>query len=275
VSRLTQNRTKEILLKVPEITLVFWIIKILTTGMGEVFSDFLVLQINPVIGVGIGFTGFITALFLQFHAKRYIPWIYWLTVVMVSVFGTMVADVLHIEMGISYTASTVICIVLLAVIFILWKRTENTLSIHSINTRRREIFYWATVLATFSLGTATGDLTATTWQLGYFESGILFAVLIAIPFIAWRYFRMDSIFAFWFAYILTRPLGASFADWISVPAARGGLDFGTGTVSLILSAVIAMLVLWLQLRYRHKQSFHEPSKIEHSTYMDPTHKQVH
>jgi uncharacterized membrane-anchored protein len=209
--------------KVPEVTLYFWITKVLTTGMGETTSDFLAQHIDPVIAVGLGFVAFAAAMLLQFRAVRYTAWIYWTAVVMVSVFGTMAADVLHVQFGIAYAVSTAFFSVVLAVVLVAWYKVEGTLSIHSIHTRSRELFYWATVLTTFALGTAAGDLTAVNLHLGYWASGVLFAVLIAIPAVAhWR-FGMNPIAAFWFAYIITRPLGASFADWMAVSHARGGL----------------------------------------------------
>jgi uncharacterized membrane-anchored protein len=233
--------------KVPEVTVYFWIIKVLTTGMGETTSDFLAKSLNPVIAVGIGGLGLMVALALQFSVRRYISWVYWLAVTMVSVFGTMAADVLHVVLGIPYVASTTFYALVLVAIFVVWYRSEKTLSIHSIHTRRREVFYWATVMATFALGTAAGDMTAGTMKLGYFSSGVMFAVLIAVPALAYWKLRLNEIFAFWFAYILTRPLGASFADWLGVPASRGGLGWGTGPVSLGLAAVIALFVGYLAI----------------------------
>ncbi|MCU1528587.1 MAG: hypothetical protein JWP75_2350 [Frondihabitans sp.] len=238
----TANATRTTLSKVPEITALFWIVKVLTTGMGETTSDFLVTHMNPVVGVGIGFVLFVVALVLQFRAERYQPVTYWFAVVMVSVFGTMAADVLHVGLGVPYLVSAPSFAVLLALVFVLWRRREGTLSIHSITTRRREIFYWLAVLATFALGTATGDMTATSLHLGYFASGVLFVVVMAIPAAGYALGRFNSIFAFWFAYVVTRPLGASFADWMGVSHARGGLDFGTGPVSLVLLVIIAVLV---------------------------------
>jgi uncharacterized membrane-anchored protein len=174
-----------------------------------------------------------------------VAWIYWFAVVMVSVFGTMVADVMHIVVGTPYVASTVGFAALLVIVFLGWYRTEGTLSIHSITTRRRELFYWATVLTTFALGTAAGDMTATTLGLGWFGAGVMFAVVMVVPAVGWRWFGLNAVFAFWFAYILTRPLGASFADWLALPPARGGLGFGTGRVSLALLALIVVLVGYL------------------------------
>ena len=236
--------------KVPEITAVFWIIKVLTTGMGETTSDFLVRLIDPVVAVGIGAVAFAVAFTLQFRVTRYVPAIYWLAVAMVSVFGTMAADVTHIVLGVPYVVSTAVFAVLLAAVFIVWFRTDGTLSIHSITSRRRETFYWATVLLTFALGTAAGDMTATTLHLGYFASGVVFAVVIAIPALAFRMFRLNAVVAFWFAYIVTRPLGASFADWMGVSHARGGLDWGTGPVSAVIAVIIVVLVGYLTVRER-------------------------
>ncbi len=247
--------------KVPEVTLYFWIIKVLTTGMGETTSDFLVHLFNPVIVVAVAGIILAASLLLQFAVRRYIPWIYWFAVVMVSVFGTMAADVLHIQFGIPYLVSTVFFTVTLAAIFLVWYLSEKTLSIHSIYTSRRELFYWATVLTTFALGTATGDMTAITLHLGYLSSGYLFAVLIAIPAIGHyvikgvlaeehRYQSTNAVLAFWLAYILTRPLGASFADWMGVSHARGGLAWGTGLVSLVLFIIIIGFVGYLAVTHK-------------------------
>lgn len=238
----TMHPAKRILTKVPEITAYFWIIKVLTTGMGEVTSDFLASHMDPVIAVAIGGIGLIISLILQFSVRRYVAWIYWLTVVMVSIFGTMAADVLHVGFGVPYIASTLFFVVALAAIFTIWYKSEKTLSIHSVYTIRRELFYWAAILATFALGTAAGDMTASTMHLGYFFSGVMFAILIAIPSLAYLLFGLNEIFTFWFAYIITRPLGASFADWVGVPQSRGGLGIGTGWVSLTLTIIILCLV---------------------------------
>ena len=249
-SRVSTSLDPSVLLsKVPEVTALFWVTKVLTTGMGETASDFLVRRIDPFVAVGLGAVAFVVAMALQLRARRYVPWTYWLAVSMVSVFGTMAADVVHIALGVPYAVSTVVFAIVLAAVFVVWHRTEGTLSIHSIRTRRRELFYWLTVLTTFALGTAAGDLTASTMHLGYFASGVLFAVVIAVPAVAhWR-LRLNAITAFWFAYIVTRPLGASFADWLGVPASRRGLDLGTGPVTLTLALVIAVLVGYLTVTH--------------------------
>jgi uncharacterized membrane-anchored protein len=245
LERLLTPRTRQGFSKVPEVTAIFWVIKALTTGMGESTSDFLVHGLVPEIAVVLGGIAFVVALYLQFSSDRYVPWRYWLAVAMVGVFGTMCADVLHVGLGVPYVVSTVFYALVLFAVFRIWHRVEGTLSIHSITTERREVFYWAAVLATFALGTAAGDLTAVTFGLGYFGSGLMFAAIIAVPAIGYWRFEMNSILAFWFAYVVTRPLGASFADWLGVSSARGGLGIGTGLVSFVLAAMIAMFVAFL------------------------------
>jgi uncharacterized membrane-anchored protein len=247
--------------KVPEITIYFWIVKILTTAMGESTSDYFVLHIDPVVAVAIGLVGLIIALVLQFRAQRYVAWIYWFTVIMIAIFGTMAADVLHVVVGIPYLVSTSFFAVALCIIFALWYASEKTLSIHSITTTRRETFYWLTILTTFALGTAVGDLTAVTFGWGYLYSGLVFGVLIAL--VAFGHYLVKSIlgmehrrqsrnavFAFWLAYILTRPLGASFADWAGKSQSIGGLGWGDGTVSLMLLALIVCFVGYLSVSRR-------------------------
>jgi uncharacterized membrane-anchored protein len=230
--------------KVPEVTIYFWIVKLLSTAMGESTSDYLVFHINPYIAVALGGIGLIVSLILQLSVHRYVAWIYWLAVVMVAIFGTMAADVLHVVLDIDYRVSTAFFLVALAVIFVAWYASEKTLSIHSINTRRRELFYWATVIATFALGTAAGDMTAATFGLGYFSSGVLFAILFAVPALAYWLFGLNEIVAFWFAYIMTRPLGASFADWFGKPI-LGGIGLGDTKVALVLTILIIGFVGYL------------------------------
>jgi uncharacterized membrane-anchored protein len=236
--------TKQAIRKVPEVTIYFWIIKLLSTAMGESTSDYLVYHINPYIAVALGSLGLIASLVLQLSVRRYVPWIYWLAVVMVAIFGTMAADVVHIVLHIPYLDSTVFFSIVLAVIFVVWYASEKTLSIHSINTPRRELFYWATVIATFALGTAAGDMTAATLGLGYFASGILFAVLFAVPALAYGLFGLNEIATFWLAYIMTRPLGASFADWFGKPI-LGGLGLGDTKVATVLTILIIGFVAYV------------------------------
>jgi len=230
--------------KVPEITAIFWIIKLLSTAMGESTTDYLVFQINPYVAVVLGCIGLAVALILQLLVSRYVAWVYWLAVVMVAVFGTMVADVAHVVLHIPYQISTAFFASALAIIFVTWYVSEKTLSIHTIYRGRREMFYWATVIATFALGTAAGDMTASTLRLGYFASFVLFAVLFALPALAYWLFGLNEIVAFWFAYIVTRPLGASFADWLGKPY-LGGLGLNDGKVALVLTILIIGFVGYL------------------------------
>lgn len=232
--------------KVPEVTIYFWIIKLLSTALGESTSDYLVRNINPYLAVALGFAGFVAALILQLSVRRYITWVYWLAVVMVAIFGTMAADVMYVVLNIPYLISTIAFAAVLAVIFFVWYRSEKTLSIHSINTRRRELFYWATVIATFALGTAAGDFTAATLHLGYLASGVLFGVLFVVPAVAYRLGRLNEVAAFWFAYIMTRPFGASFADWFGKPF-LDGLGLGDEKVSLVLTILIIGMVGYLTI----------------------------
>jgi uncharacterized membrane-anchored protein len=250
--------------KVPEITVVFWLIKVLTTGMGEALSDFLAKQ-SIVVAVVVGLGGIVLALALQLRTRRYTAVVYWSTVALVAVFGTMAADGVHL-IGLPYAESTAFYVLLVAGLFLTWYRTEGTLSIHSITTRRRELFYWATVLATFALGTAAGDFTANELGLGYLTSGLLFVAAIAVPLLGWRFLRLNPVAAFWTAYVLTRPLGASFADWFGKPASHGGgLGFGDGTVALVMSAAIAVGVAYVAVRRNDIQ----PPSAEERTPVTP------
>ena len=246
--------TTEGLRKVPEITVFFWIIKLLTTAMGESTSDYLVHQMDPVLAVILGAIGFAIAMVLQFRARKYIAWVYWLAVTMVAVFGTMAADVVHIVLGVPYWLSTASFALALTVIFIIWHKTERTLSIHSIFTPRREIFYWLAVVTTFALGTAAGDMTAITFGLGYLASGILFAVLFGIPLAAYGLLGAYEVGTFWAAYIFTRPLGASFADWFGRTPNSGGIGFGTGRTAVVLTTFIVLFVLYLTVTRRDIKS---------------------
>jgi len=240
-------------LRVPEITVYFWVIKALSTALGESTSDYSVHVMNPVVAVGFGFIAFVAALALQFWMRRYNPWTYWLAVCMVGVFGTMAADVLHVGFGVPYIASSILYAVVLFGVFFVWSRTERTLSIHTIDTPRREVFYWLAVVATFAMGTALGDLTATTFHLGYLASGFLFAGIIAIPALGFWLLRWNAVFSFWFAYVATRPLGASFADYMGKPRGVSGLGWGDGPVALVLALIILILVAFLAVTRRDVQ----------------------
>ena len=242
--------------KVPQIAVLFWVLKVLTTAMGEAASDFLV-SVNIALAAFVGAVGFGAAMWWQFRSRRYAAWTYWFAVAMVAVFGTMAADGLHVELGLPYAVTTIGYATALAVVFVLWRRSEGTLSIHSITTRRRETYYWLTVLATFALGTAVGDLTATTFKLGYFGSGLLFAAVIMVPAIGWWRLGFNPVFAFWFAYVITRPLGASFADWFAKPHWVGhGLGIGGGPVTVVSALAITGLVAYAAAQDRSRPGAH-------------------
>jgi uncharacterized membrane-anchored protein len=241
------GHVRQAVTKVPQITVWFWIAKVASTGMGEATSDYLYLRFGTFVSGVIGVLLLAGALALQFSRRRYVTWVYWLAVVAVAVTGTQAADGLHVVIGLPYWQTSILYACCLAVIFIAWYRTEGTLSIHSITTWRREAFYWATVMATFALGTALGDLTATTFKIGYFKSIILFLVVIAIPLVAHWKFRMNPVLAFWFAYTITRPLGASLADWLGVPHSLGGLNWGRGTVAILLTVPVLIAVGYMAI----------------------------
>ena len=250
-------------LKVPaRIAAIFWAIKLLTTAFGESTSDYLVHNANPYLAVLGGFVVFVIALALQLRATRYIPWTYWLAVGMVAVFGTMAADVLHVEFGVPYVVSSVLFAVLLTIVFWTWSRAEPTLSIHSITTARRELFYWAAVLATFAMGTALGDLAAYTLNLGFLSAGIVFAILFVLPGLAYYWFGLNATFAFWAAYVMTRPLGASFADWTGKSRAAGGIGIGDGTMAFILGALIVAGVAYLTVSHADQMEEAEQDVFE-------------
>jgi uncharacterized membrane-anchored protein len=265
-----QTATTKILTKVPEIIVIFWVLKLLTTGMGESMSDFLGQQ-NVPIAAAIGIFGLSFALWLQLRQREYRAPIYWFAVMMVAIFGTMAADGIHDGASIPYAVTTPVFACVVAAIFYLWYRSEGTLSIHSVTTRHRESFYWAAVLATFALGTAAGDLTAIQLKIGFFDSVLLFAAIIAIPAFGWWRFNMNPIVAFWLAYIVTRPLGASFADWFSKPAAQTGLGLGDGIVSAIALVVFVALVTYVALTKCDVQG----ERYDAAPYLHPHHPHPH
>lgn len=248
-------------LKVPaRVAAMFWAIKLLTTAFGESTSDWLVHNVNPYLAVVGGFVVFVIAMTLQLRAERYIPWVYWLAVAMVALFGTMAADVLHVEFRVPYIASSILFALILVTVFWLWSRLEPTLSIHSISTKRRELFYWAAVLATFAMGTALGDLAAYTFKLGFLAAGIIFGALFALPGIAYYRRRINPIAAFWCAYVMTRPLGASFADWTGKSRHDRGIGIGDGPVAFVLATLIVAGVAYLTV------SRSDQPQVERSTF---------
>jgi uncharacterized membrane-anchored protein len=244
--------------KVPEITLMFWVVKLLTTAGGEAVSDYLALG-SRLVGAGVEGGVLVIGLLWQFRTRRYSAAAYWFLAYAIAIFGTGVSDTLHLMVGIPYAGTSVLWAVVLAGIFWRWYRNEGTLSIHSIVTRRREAYYWATVFATFALGTALGDLTAISLHLGYLASGILFFIVIMIPALAWSQFRLNAVFAFWFAYVDTRPLGASFADYVGKPNHLSGLGFGELQTAAAATIAVAVLVAGLVIS-RH--GIQEPQELQ-------------
>ncbi|MET2830033.1 COG4705 family protein [Mesorhizobium shangrilense] len=236
--------------RVPNVTVDFWLIKLMAVTMGETAADYLAVN----LGLGLTVTSLImtgvliVALVLQFAQKRYIPWAYWLAVVLVSIVGTLITDNLVDNFGVRLQTTTIVFSVLLAATFALWYASERTLSIHTIYTTRREIFYWLAILFTFSLGTAAGDLVAESFDMGYLTTGLLFGGVIALIALAYYVLKINGILAFWLAYILTRPLGASFGDLLSQPVEYGGLGWGTTFTSLAFLGCIAALVLYMTLK---------------------------
>jgi uncharacterized membrane-anchored protein len=228
--------------KVPEVTALFWVIKISTTAAGEAISDMFVS--NKKVGVVVEVSMFVVALFLQFASRRYSAVTYWFLALAIATAGTGVADTMHLVFGMPYALTSLFWVLVLATIFYLWDRSEHTLDIHSITTNRREKFYWSVVFATFALGTAVGDFVAGTLGLGYLASGLLFCGVILIPWGGWKFLKWNSIFAFWFAYVITRPVGASFADYFSKGHQVSGANFGDWQTALVMTSVVVILVAY-------------------------------
>jgi uncharacterized membrane-anchored protein len=243
--------------KVPEVTAVFWIIKVLSTTVGETAADFL----NADLNLGLTVTSLImavllaVALIVQFRTRKYVPAVYWLAVVLISIVGTLITDNLTDNLGVSLWLTTAVFAAALTATFLVWFRSERTLSIHSIFTTRREAFYWLAVLFTFSLGTAAGDLVSETLDLGYLLSLVVFAGPIAAVAVAYYFFRLNAVVAFWIAYVLTRPLGASTGDLLSQSPKNGGFGLGTTTTSIVFLVVIVGLVTLISLRPQKRSSW--------------------
>ncbi|MGA2163821.1 MAG: hypothetical protein ABSH36_05060 [Solirubrobacteraceae bacterium] len=247
--------------KVPEVIFLFWVVKILTTAGGEATSDYLKTYGN-FGGGGIEVLVIVVGLVLQFGTRRYRAFAYWFLAYAIATTGTGVADFLHLDAHIPYAGTTLLWAAILAAIFWLWRRSEGTLSIHSIVTQRREAFYWATVFATFALGTALGDFTATSLNLGYLDSGILFSVIIMIPAVARWQLGLNGIAAFWMSYVVTRPLGASFADYISKPRSLSGIGFGDGPTAIVFGVAVLVLVSYLAIARPDVQNPREASRAQ-------------
>ena len=242
----------QMLNKVPEVTLYFWIIKIMATTVGETAADFLNFNLH------FGLTGtsvvismlLIVFLVVQVYAQKYVPWRYWLVVVLISIVGTLITDNLVDNFGVALETTTITFSLALLVTFAVWYASEKTLSIHTIFTTKRELFYWAAILFTFALGTAAGDLAAEGLNLGYVNSTLMFGALIGSVTLAYYGFKANAVLTFWIAYILTRPLGASFGDYLSQPVTEGGLGLGTVITSVIFFSTIAGLVIYLSVTQR-------------------------
>ena len=245
----TRRRSRLRLNKVPEVTVYFWVIKVLCTTVGETAADML----NEKAGLGLtGVSLLMSALLalvlvVQFRTNAYRAGVYWLAVALISVVGTLVSDNLTDNMGVPLETTTTVFAILLAVVFVGWYRSERTLSIHSIDTTRRESFYWLAVLFTFALGTSAGDLVAERMDLGYWVSAVLFALAIAAVAVARFALGLDAVWSFWIAYVLTRPLGASVGDYLSQPTGDGGLGLGTVVTSALFLTVILGLVVFLAI----------------------------
>ena len=257
----SKSRAAQLLNKVPEVTLTFWAVKILSTTVGETCADFLAVR------AGLGGTttalimvGFlVVALTLQIRACQYVPWKYWLTVVLISIVGTQITDFLTDKMEVSLYVSTAVFAALLPIVFAIWWQVERTLSIHSIVTLRREAFYWSAILFTFALGTAAGDLATEALGLGFVNGVYLCAALIGLAFLAYIS-GANAVFAFWAAYILTRPLGASLGDLLSQSPKYGGAGFGTLNTSIVFLTVIMALVAWMTFEPRTRERDVGPAK---------------
>jgi uncharacterized membrane-anchored protein len=255
-------------LRNPEITVLFWVVKLLTTCGGEAVSDYLALGSRQV-GAAVEGSLLAVALVWQFRTRRYVAAAYWSLAYAIAIFGTGVSDALHLFVGIPYAGTTLLWAVVLALIFWAWYRSEGTLSIHSIVTRRREAFYWAVVFATFALGTALGDFTASVLGLGYLASAIMFLFIIMIPAVFWWRFGLNSVAAFWFAYVVTRPLGASFADYFGRAQSLSGAGFGSGRVAVVVTIAVAILVGYLAATRRDIQPEAGPASARVDPEMAP------
>jgi uncharacterized membrane-anchored protein len=237
-------KTEPVAAKVPEVTALFWVVKISTTAAGEALSDWFGTKHTIKWGFWIDIFMFVTALYFQFRSRRYSAWAYWYLALAIATAGTGVADTMHLVLNLPYGVTSLFWLIVLGAIFFLWNRSEHTLDIHSITTNRREKYYWAVVFATFCLGTAVGDFAATSLGLGYIASVALFSVVILVPFAGWKFLSWNSVFAFWFAYVITRPIGASFADLLSKGHDVSGIAFGNWQTAILFTAVVVGLIAY-------------------------------
>lgn len=249
MTTLLHKHPKKIFNKVPEVTIFFWLIKIMATTLGETGADFFIFNLKFGMTATSYLMGIIllVALSIQIRAKKYIPAVYWVAVVLISIVGTLITDNLVDNFGVKLETTVILFSIALSAIFLAWYVSQKTLSIHTIYTTKRELFYWTAILFTFALGTAAGDLAAERWNLGYAVSGLIFATLIGIITLSYYLFKANAVVSFWFAYILTRPLGASFGDYLSQPAANGGLALGTSNTSITFLLVILSLIFYLTI----------------------------
>lgn len=253
----TESATiKNLTVRVPAITTYFWIIKVLATTVGETFSDYL----NVTLGWGLGTTslgmsiGLLVALAVQFGMRRYVPVVYWLVVVLISIVGTLLTDSLSDHFHVALISSTLVFAALLAITFVIWYRMEGSLAMKTIVDAPRESFYWLAILWTFALGTAAGDLLAEKINWGYGYTLLFFVGCILAVYAVWKLKWLGDVTAFWIAYILTRPLGASTGDFLSQPKDAGGLGLGTNTTSLIFLGTIVVVVAFLSITHRDRLS---------------------
>ncbi|SDP43553.1 Uncharacterized membrane-anchored protein [Phyllobacterium sp. YR620] len=262
MTNLTGTKGKQNFNRVPEVTIDFWLIKLMAVTMGETAADYLAVN----LGLGLMATSLImtavlvVALILQFMQKRYVPWAYWSAVVLISIVGTLITDNLVDNSKVPLEVTTIVFTVALIATFAIWYGTERTLSIHSIFTTRRETFYWLAILFTFALGTAAGDLVAEKFELGFVTTGVIFGAIIALVAVSYYFLNLDAILSFWLAYIFTRPLGASLGDFLSQPVEYGGLGFGTIVTSILFLSCIVAIVIYMSVVYQRDDGLDEAER---------------
>lgn len=262
MTNLTSTKGKQNFNRVPEVTIDFWLIKLMAVTMGETAADYLAVN----LGLGLMATSLImtavlaVVLILQFMQKRYVPWAYWTAVVLISIVGTLITDNLVDNFKVPLEVTTIVFTVALIATFAIWYGTERTLSIHSIFTTRRETFYWFAILFTFALGTAAGDLVAEKFELGFVTTGVIFGAIIALVAVSYYFLNLDAILSFWLAYIFTRPLGASLGDFLSQPVEYGGLGFGTIVTSILFLTCIVAIVIYMSVVYQRDYGLDEAER---------------
>ncbi len=254
------NDTQQLLNRVAGVDILFWVIKIISTTVGESSADFFGAHFGAAAGV-VAFLLLAVSIVLQIRFKRYVPWMYWTVIVLVAVFGTMFADTLHF-LGVPLIVTSLGFLGLLLAMLGVWYGYEKTLDVHAIYTNRREVFYWLVIFFTFALGTAAGDLFAGTLKLGYLDATLVFGAIIVIVPLALYLLKINSIALFWITYILTRPFGASGADLLGKPTQYGGLGLGDGTTCILTLAIVIALVVWLTLTHKKEMLYEEHIKVD-------------